>query len=75
MTTTPTRELNGVDTETLFATIGAVRNQPELARFQFRTTTEYVRGTHTVRGAQAWRTGWRMIVLSFSGAVREGSFR
>ena len=46
MTTTPTRELNGVDTETLFATIGAVRNQPELARFQFRTTTEYVRGTH-----------------------------
>ena len=46
MTTTPTQELNGVDTETLFATIGAVRNQPELARFQFRTTTEYVRGTH-----------------------------
>ena len=24
---------------------------------------------------QPWRTGWRMIVLSFSGAVREGSFR
>ena len=46
MTTTPMRELNGVDTETLFATIGAVRNQPELARFQFRTTTESVRGTH-----------------------------
>lgn len=46
MTTTPTRELNGVDTDTLFATIGAVRNQPELARFQFRTTTEYVSGTH-----------------------------
>ena len=46
MTTTPTRALNGVDTETLFATIGAVRNQPELGRFQFRTTTEYVRGTH-----------------------------
>ncbi len=46
MTTTPTREVNGVDTETLFATIGAVKEQPELARFQFRTTTEYVRGTH-----------------------------
>jgi len=46
MTTTPTREVNGVDTETLFATIGAVKQQPELARFQFRTTTEYVRGTH-----------------------------
>ncbi len=46
MTTTPMQELNGVDTETLFATIDAVRNEPELARFQFRTTTEYVRGTH-----------------------------
>ena len=46
MTTTPTRQVNGVDTETLFATIGAVKQQPELARFQFRTMTEYVRGTH-----------------------------
>ena len=32
-------ELNGVDTATLFATLDAVRDQPELARFQFRTTT------------------------------------
>jgi uncharacterized OsmC-like protein len=46
MTTTPTRRLNGVDTETLFATIDAVRNQPELARFQFRTTTQWINGTH-----------------------------
>jgi uncharacterized OsmC-like protein len=46
MTTTPTRRLNGVDTETLFATIDAVRNQPELARFQFRTTTQWISGTH-----------------------------
>ncbi len=46
MTTTPTRALNGVDTDTLFATIDAVRNQPELARFQFRTSTEWISGTH-----------------------------
>jgi uncharacterized OsmC-like protein len=46
MTTTPTRQVNGVDTDTLFATIGAVKEQPALARFQFRTMTEYVRGTH-----------------------------
>jgi uncharacterized OsmC-like protein len=46
MTTTPTRPLNGVDTETLFATIDAVRNQPELARFQFRTSTRWISGTH-----------------------------
>jgi uncharacterized OsmC-like protein len=46
MTTTPTRRINGVDTETLFATLDAVRNQPELARFQFRTTTKWIKGTH-----------------------------
>ena len=46
MTTTPARQLNGVDTEALFATLDAVRNQPDLARFQFRTTTRWVSGTH-----------------------------
>lgn len=39
--------LNGVDTAALFATIGVVRDQPELARFQFRTTTDWVDGTHS----------------------------
>ncbi len=28
--------INGVDTKTLFATIDAVKAQPELAKFQFR---------------------------------------
>jgi len=48
-TATGSREpqpLNGVDTPTLFATIAAVREQPELARFQFRTTTSWVDGTY-----------------------------
>ena len=45
MTTAPTRRTNGVDTETLFATIDAVRQQPELARFQFRSTTRWLDGT------------------------------
>ena len=39
--------LNGVDTPTLFATIGAVKAQPELARFTFRATNRWVRGTHS----------------------------
>jgi uncharacterized OsmC-like protein len=39
--------LNGVDTPTLFATIGAVRAQPELARFRFRATNTWVQGTHS----------------------------
>jgi len=39
--------LNGVDTPTLFATIGAVRAQPELARFRFRATNTWIQGTHS----------------------------
>jgi uncharacterized OsmC-like protein len=43
ITTTP---LNGVDTPTLVATRQAVGAQPELAKFQFRTTTRWLAGTH-----------------------------
>ena len=39
--------LNGVDTPTLFATIGAVRDQPELAKFKFRASSRWVEGTHS----------------------------
>jgi uncharacterized OsmC-like protein len=49
-TATKTKErgpLNGVDVPTLFATIGAVRQQPELAKFQFRATNRWVSGTHS----------------------------
>lgn len=45
--------LNGVDTPTLFATVDAVRANPELAKFQFRATNQWVKGTHnrgTIRG-------------------------
>ena len=45
-TTTPTLAVNGVNTEALFGTLDAVRNQPDLARFQFRTTTQWISGTH-----------------------------
>ena len=37
---------NGVDTAALFATINAVKGDPELARFQFRATNRWVSGTH-----------------------------
>ena len=37
---------NGVDVGTLFAIIGAVRDQPALAFFQFRSHHEWVSGTH-----------------------------
>jgi uncharacterized OsmC-like protein len=38
--------LNGVDTATLFATIDAVKGQPELAAFQFRASNRWISGTH-----------------------------
>ena len=45
MTTMEQSERNGVDTATLFATLDAVREHPELARFQFRANTRWVDGT------------------------------
>src|SRR3954447_12018570 len=38
---------HGVDTPKLFATIGAVAGQPELAKFQFRAQNRWVQGTHS----------------------------
>ena len=37
---------NGVDVATLFATLDAVRAQPEIARFQFRSSHRWLSGTH-----------------------------
>lgn len=39
--------MNGVDTPTLFATIDAVKGQPELAKFQFRASSRWLEGTHS----------------------------
>jgi uncharacterized OsmC-like protein len=52
--------LNGVDTPVLFATIDAVRDQPELAEFQFRASNRWMRGTQS-----------RTTIESFSGACSE----
>jgi uncharacterized OsmC-like protein len=37
---------NGVDTETLFATLDAVKAQPEIAQFRWRATNRWVHGAH-----------------------------
>ena len=37
---------NGVDTATLFATLDAVKQTPQAARFQFRAHNQWVSGTH-----------------------------
>jgi uncharacterized OsmC-like protein len=51
---------NGVDTPTLFATLGAVKAQPELAKFQFRASNKWLKGTHS-----------RTRIEKFSGAGGE----
>jgi len=38
---------NGVDVERLFATLDAVKEQPEIARFQFRARNTWQAGTHS----------------------------
>ena len=60
MTSTTDGRLNGVDTATLFATIDAVRAQPELADFQFRVTNHWVSGTQN-----------RAVIRGFFGAGEE----
>jgi uncharacterized OsmC-like protein len=37
---------NGVDTATLFATLDAVKGNPDIAKFQFRASNKWVSGTH-----------------------------
>lgn len=54
------RAMNGVDVPTLFATINAVGEQPELAKFQFRASNRWVKGTHS-----------RTRIEGFSGAGGE----
>ena len=39
--------LNGVNTPTLLATLGAVKAQPSLATFQFRATNRWIAGNHS----------------------------
>ena len=51
---------NGVDTAMLFATLDAVKAQPEIAKFQFRASNTWVNGTHN-----------RSTLSGFYGALQE----
>jgi uncharacterized OsmC-like protein len=59
-TTTNESARNGVDTAALFATIDAVKADPELAKFRFRATNRWVSGTHN-----------RSTIHDFFGAKQE----
>ena len=64
MTTTENTARNGVDVPTLFATVDAVKAQPQIARFQFRASNDWVSGTHS-----------RSVIQGFYGAGQEDSSR
>jgi uncharacterized OsmC-like protein len=47
---------NGVNTENMFATLDLIKDQPELAKFQFRASNRWIDGSHnrsTVKGFYA----------------------
>jgi uncharacterized OsmC-like protein len=58
--TTERPRRNGVDTPTLFATLDAVRQQNDIAKFQFRATNTWLSGTHS-----------RSTISGFYGAGQE----
>jgi uncharacterized OsmC-like protein len=55
---------NGVDTATLFATIDAVKGDPDIAMFRFRATNTWMSGTHN-----------RSTIHGFHGAKQEMTHR
>lgn len=60
MTITDQPMRNGVDVETLFATIDAVKANPQIAAFQFRASNQWISGTNS-----------RTTIHSFYGAMQE----
>ena len=55
---------NGVNVTKLFATIGAVKENPEIAKFQFRATNQWIKGGHN-----------RTSIKGFYGACSEDTTR
>jgi len=55
---------NGVDTETMFATLDAIKATPEIARFQFRVHNHWIDGSHN-----------RSTIQGFYGAGQEDTSR
>ena len=60
MTSTITETVrNGVDTATLFATLDAIKAQPEIAAFQFRAQNRWIDGAHNRSTDQGLLRGLR----------------
>lgn len=64
MTTTTATIVNGVNVEQLVGTIDAIKADPAIARFRFRSTTDWVDGGHS-----------RTTIQGFYGAKQEDTSR
>jgi len=58
------KKVNGVNVDQLFRTIEQIKGRPEIARFQFRATNQWIDGTHN-----------RATVKDFYGALQEDDSR
>jgi uncharacterized OsmC-like protein len=56
--------VNGINVDQLFGTIDMVKKNPEIARFNFRATNQWIAGTHN-----------KATVKDFYGALKEDSSR
>lgn len=56
--------VNGINVDQLFGTIDNIRENPEIARFKFRATNQWIAGTHN-----------QATVKDFFGALKEDSSR
>jgi uncharacterized OsmC-like protein len=64
MNTQTSTLINGVNVDQLVATVNAIKQNPDLARFQFRAHNEWLDGGHS-----------RTIIQGFYGAGQEDTFR
>ena len=64
MQATKTKTINGVDVDTLFATLDQIRENPDLARFQFRARNKWINGSNN-----------RAMIKDFYGALQEDDSR
>jgi uncharacterized OsmC-like protein len=64
MTTQVSTQVNGVNVEQLMATVNAIKDNPDLARFQFRAHTEWLDGGHS-----------KTTIKEFYGAGQEDTSR
>jgi len=63
-TATSQRQINGVNVEQLMSTVNAIKENPRLAQFKFRSQTEWIEGGHS-----------RTSIKSFYGAGQEDASR